>query len=253
MVATADQLATQAGMSALDRGGNAIDAAVAANAAMTVCAPHLCGMGGDLFALVWDGSNVHALNASGRAGRNADAAALRAEGHASMPFRHHPAAVTVPGCVDGWLALHERFGELALADVLAPAIRLAANGFAASPLLVGSVRLLDDRGRAQLARARRAGRRAWCDRAETGRSRERCGRSSTRVATAYYGGEFGAGLVEVTGGLLTEDDVIAPHADWVTPLTTSVFGVGLHTIPPNSQGYLTLGSARVAEHAGVPD
>jgi gamma-glutamyltranspeptidase/glutathione hydrolase len=252
MVATADQLATQAGMSALDRGGNAIDAAVAANAAMTVCAPHLCGMGGDLFALVWDGSNVHALNASGRAGSNADADALRAEGHSSMPFRHHPAAVTVPGCVDGWLALHERFGELALADVLAPAIRLAAIGFAASPLLVGSVRLLDDRGRAQM--------RELAEQAVTpGVVVQRPGAARALRAIVdkgrdgYYGGEFGAGLVGVAGGLLTEDDVIAPHADWVTPLTTTVFGVGLHTIPPNSQGYLTLGSARVAEHAGVPD
>src|ERR1700755_3476845 len=87
VVASADQLPTQAGMRALARGGNAVDAAIATNAAIAVTGPHLCGMGGDLFALVWDGAAVHALTASGRAPAAADAGALRAEGHAEMPFR----------------------------------------------------------------------------------------------------------------------------------------------------------------------
>jgi gamma-glutamyltranspeptidase/glutathione hydrolase len=252
MVVTADQAATHAGMSALDRGGNAVDAAIAANAAMAVCAPHLCGMGGDLFALVWDGTDVHALNASGRAGSGADAAALRAEGHTAMPMRHHPAAVTVPGCVDGWVALHERFGSLPLDVVLGPAIRLATTGFAASPLLAGSLALLDEVGRSELhelvaqvtgpgAVVVRPGAAAAL-RAIVGIGRD-----------GFYGGEFGSGLVTVTGGLLSEADVTARHAEWVEPLSATAYGVDLHTVPPNSQGYLTLGAALVAEQLDLPD
>ena len=141
MVCSADQLATQAGMAILARGGNAVDAAIATNAAMAVTSPHLCGMGGDLFALVHhpDGGAPAVLDASGRAGSGASSEALRAEGHTDMPFRHDARSVTVPGCVDGWVALHERFGSLDLAVILEPAIRLAEDGFPASPLLVGSL------------------------------------------------------------------------------------------------------------------
>ena len=130
-VASADQVATLAGIGVLAAGGNAVDAAIATNAAMAVVGPHLCGLGGDLFALVSTGGEVHALNASGRAGAGADADALRAEGHREMPFRHDIRTVTVPGCVDGWTALHARFGSLPLAELLAPAIALASDGFAA--------------------------------------------------------------------------------------------------------------------------
>ena len=136
MVASADGLATQAGLTALARGGNAVDAAVATNAAIAITAPHLCGLGGDLFALVHEpGSRPIALNASGRAGSGADADALMAGGHAGMPLRHDIRTVTVPGCVDGWVALHGRYGRLSLSDVLAPALALAEEGFPASPLL----------------------------------------------------------------------------------------------------------------------
>ena len=121
MVASADHLATAAGNEMFARGGNAVDAAIAANAAIAVTGPHLCGLGGDLFALVHVHGEVFALNASGRSGSGADAHALRAAGHAEMPFRHDINAVTVPGCVDGWVALHERFGSLPLDVLLAPA------------------------------------------------------------------------------------------------------------------------------------
>src|SRR5918995_225633 len=120
--ATSDQAAPQAAMAAFERGGNAVDAAVAANAAIAVTAPHLCGMGGDLFALVRTPTGeIVGLNATGRAGAGADPDVLRADRHASMPLRHDPRTITVPGCVDGWIALHERFGTLDLQTVLAPA------------------------------------------------------------------------------------------------------------------------------------
>ena len=152
MVASADGLATQAGLTVMARGGNAVDAAIATNAAIAVTAPHLCGMGGDLFALVHvPGDEPTALDASGRAGSGADPGRLRDEGHVEMPFRHDVRTVTIPGCVDGWVALHQRFGRLPLGDVLAPAIGLAEDGFPASPLLVGSLALLDDEAGERLA------------------------------------------------------------------------------------------------------
>ena len=150
MVASADQLATQAGLAVLALGGNAVDAAIATNAAIAVTGPHLCGMGGDLFALVHHRGEVFSLNASGRAGSGASADALRAEGHRTMPFRHDIRTVTVPGCVDGWVALHARFGSLPLATLLAPAIALADDGFPASPLLVGSAAMVDAQARTAL-------------------------------------------------------------------------------------------------------
>lgn len=114
-------------------GGNAVDGTIAANAVQGTVAPETCGIGGDLFALVHrPGMDSPAcLNSSGRAGSGADADALRKAGHTTMPLYGAP-PVTVPGCVDGWYALSERYGSLPLSAVLRPAIRLAENGFAAS-------------------------------------------------------------------------------------------------------------------------
>ena len=251
MVASADQLATQAGLATIARGGNAVDAAIATNAAIAVTGPHLCGMGGDLFALIHDGSEVAALNASGRSGSGADAAQLRSEGHTTMPFRHDIRTVTMPGCVDGWLALHARYGTLALADVLAPAIRLADDGFPASPLLVGSLALVDSTARVALGelagqalrpgtRVRRPGVAAAL------RSIVANGRGG------FYGGAFGEGLMALGAGYFTTADLDSPGTDWVTPLSSNAFGVTLHTIPPNSQGYLLLGSAGLADGLDLP-
>ena len=251
MVASADHLATQAGLAVLAAGGNAVDAAIATNAAIAVTGPHLCGMGGDLFALVYVDGEVHCLNASGRAGSGADSGVLRAEGRTAMPFRHDIRSVTVPGCVDGWAALHERFGSMPLADLLAPAIALAADGFPASPLLVGSVGALaaDERGAfGELAeQARRPGARV-----------RRAGVADALRAVAdggrdaFYLGAFGEGLLEMGRGWFSPTDLTTPAADWVAPLAGDAFGHRLYTVPPNSQGYLTLGAAGLVDAVGVP-
>src|SRR3954447_24364614 len=140
MVSSADHVATGAGVAMLRAGGSAADAAIAANAVLAVTWPQHCGPGGDLFALVHlpGADEPAALNASGRAGSGADPERLRTEGETAMPPRGDVRAATVPGCVDGWIALHERFGRLELADVLAPAPRLPEAGFAASPTLVAA-------------------------------------------------------------------------------------------------------------------
>lgn len=250
-VAAADQAATLAGIRTLANGGNAVDAAIATNAAMAVVAPHLCGLGGDLYALVSTPDGVFALNSTGRAGSGASADALRADGHAAMPFRHDIRTVTMPGCVDGWTALHARFGTMPLEELLAPAIELAADGFVASPLLVGAVRTLDDRGARALqalAGATRTGARMTLPGvARTLRAIASVGRSG------FYEGEFGHGLLAAGGGWYTQADLERSQADWVDPLTTQAFGVDLHTIPPNSQGYLTLAASRLATAIGLPD
>ena len=260
MVASADQLATSAGLAIFAQGGNAVDAAIATNAAIAVTGPHLCGLGGDLFALVHlddpsgDGTpgETFALNASGRAGSGADPAALRAEGFTEMPFKLDVRSVTVPGCVDGWMALHERFGSLPLATILAPARRLAAEGFPASPLLVGSLRRLDAASRANLAELAEQA-------TSSGAVVRRPGAALVLAALptsgrdGFYLGAFGDGLLELGNGLFDADDLGTVQANWVDPLTTSAFGVDLHTIGPNSQGYLTLAAARLAEQLDLPD
>ena len=152
MVASADGLATQAGLALLARGGNAVDAADRGqrrdgghrrrtSAGSEATCSHWCTS---------PASDPAALNASGRAGSGSDASELRAAGHVEMPLRHDVRTVTVPGCVDGWMALHQRFGRRPLAEVLAPAIGLADDGFPASPLLVGALTTVDDAGRVHL-------------------------------------------------------------------------------------------------------
>ncbi len=253
MVASADALATQAGLAMLAAGGNAVDAAIATNAAIAVTGPHLCGMGGDLFALVHDGGigTVHCLNSSGRSGSGATADELRAVGMTEMPFRHDIRTVTVPGCVDGWVTLHARFGTLPLATLLAPAIALAEDGFPASPLLVGSAARLDPRGREALhelaSQAHRPGERV---------RRPGVAAALRAIATkgrdGFYGGAFGDGLLELGSGWYTAEDLALSQAEWVEPLHAEAWGVDLWTVPPNSQGYLTLAAALLADNLELP-
>jgi gamma-glutamyltranspeptidase/glutathione hydrolase len=249
MVCSVDHLASGAGIAILRAGGSAVDAAIATSAALAVTTQHMCGMGGDLFALVHhtDGEEPACIDASGRAGSGADPDRLRADGHRRMPMDEDVRAVTVPGCVDGWVALHARFGRLPLADVLEPARALADDGFPASPLLAFMVPLIahvegsDDYTRAPIA---------------TGTTIRRPGVARTLAAigtggrSAFYDGEFGAGLRRVGAGLFTEDDLARSQADWVAALGLDVWGHRVWTVPPASQGYLTLAATRIAELAG---
>lgn len=253
MVAAADQLAAVAGIGALADGGSAADAAVATGAAMAVVGPHLCGLGGDVLAMVSaPGRAPEALLSIGRAGTGSDAARLRAEGHATMPVRGDIRSVQVPGAVDGWLALHERYGRLPLERVLAPAIELAEDGFPASIMLAFAshlVHALDGAGElcpdgpldvGEVVRLPGI--------ARTLRSVAREGRAG------FYGGEFGRGLLELGGGHFSAGDLEVGAAQWSVPLHLAAWGHELWTVPPPSQGYLTLAGAAVAERVGLgPD
>ncbi|MGI8794101.1 MAG: gamma-glutamyltransferase family protein [Acidimicrobiales bacterium] len=253
MVCSVDHLASSAGVAMLRAGGSAVDAAVAASAVLAVTTQHMCGMGGDLFALVHEpGVDApHALNASGRAGSGADASALRDAGATSMPFRESIHSVPVPGCVDGWVTLHDRFGRLPLDSVLAPAIALAIDGFPASDLLAWSVRQVIDLPDAADYRA------SGPIRPGTVIRRPGVAASLQSVVEGgrdhFYLGEFGQGLLALGDGEYVEEDLRQKQANWVEPLHVDALGRRLWTVPPNSQGYLTLASAWIAEGLALPD
>jgi gamma-glutamyltranspeptidase/glutathione hydrolase len=252
MVAAADQSAAVAGLMVLAQGGSAADAAVATGAAMAVVAPHMSGLGGDVLAMVSPPvSAPQALLGVGRAGSGADAARLRAEGMATMPIRNDIRSAQVPGAVDGWLALHERFGRLPLPAVLAPAIQLAEEGFSASVMLALASHLVHEL----------AGARELCPDGplEVGRRVTLPGVARTLRAVAdqgrdaFYRGEFGRGLLALGDGHFDEADLATSVAEWCEPLRRRAWGHDLWTVPPPSQGYLTLAGAAIAEEAGLGD
>lgn len=248
MVCSVDHLASTAGLRALELGGSAVDAAIAANAVLTVTSQHMCGLGGDLWALVHHDGDVACLNASGRAGSGASADELRAAGHTAMPHRGHVQSAPVPGCVDGWVTLHERYGRLEFAALLESAIDLATNGFAASTQLAAATANVADV----------AGNHALANRAAGDRVQRPAVARNLRALAAggranWYEGEFGESLVATGQGEYTEADVTQSHADWVDPVRLDAWGHGLWTTPPNSQGYLSLASAGIAEGLDLPE
>jgi len=253
MVASIDHLASGAGVAMLRMGGSAVDAAIAANAVLAVTNPHQCGPGGDLFAIVHpDGETPRVLSSVGRAGSGANAAGLRAEGHRVMPFKRHIASVPIPGCVDGWLTLHHAYGRLPFADVLEPAIRTAEHGFGIAPHLAPSLRgVADVPGAAELM--------ADGHPALAGALVRRPGLARTLRAIisqgrdGFYGGEFGEALIELGAGQFTPEDLETPSAEWGDPVSRTVWGHRIWTVPPVSQGYLTLLSSAIAEGLDLPE
>jgi gamma-glutamyltranspeptidase/glutathione hydrolase len=236
----------------LRAGGSAADAAVAASAVLAVTTQYMCGMGGDLFALVHRaGSAPDALCAAGQAGSGSDPERLRAEGHTLMPFRDDLRSAPVPGCVDGWCALHERYGRLPLRDVLEPARRAAAEGFAASPRLAGATALVaevegaDDFLPPGGLRAGQLVRRASLAEALAAIAAD--GRD------AFYQGAFGDALVALGAGLYTDEDLRRSQAEWVTAIALDAWGRRIWTVPPPSQGYLAPSAAWIAEGLPLPE
>lgn len=250
-VVTPHFLATAAGIDILSIGGSAIDATIAANAVLGVVAPETCGLGGDLFALVFEpGQNEPtALNASGRAGSNVSSQAIRNQGLVDMPVTG-PQTVTIPGCVDGWFALAARYGHLAWSELLAPALRYAESGFPVSNELARSLSMRFEQlapqpiGRHLLPNGRPP---------KTGETIARPDLAATLrtiaagTRDAFYLGAPGAAISEAVDDLISKEDLASNQAEWVKPLGLQVFGLDAWTIPPNSQGYLTLASAAVYE------
>ncbi|HVE63225.1 MAG TPA: gamma-glutamyltransferase [Mycobacteriales bacterium] len=249
-VCSVDHLASAAGLAILRVGGTAADAAVAASAVLAVTTQHMCGAGGDLLALVrLPTGEVEALVAVGRAGSGSDPQRLRAEGHDRMPFRGDPRTVTVPGCVDGWLALHARHGRLPLASVLAPAIGYARGGFPVSPLLASALPTVADvLGGEELVGSLPVSAGDIRQRPLLGAALQAIAREGRQ---AWYGGAFGRGLLRVGGGVFTEADLARDLAEWTSPTRLQVDTSTLLSTPPPTAGHLVLSSAWIANAVGA--
>ncbi len=254
VISTGHALATQAGLRVLQDGGNAVDAALAASAVLAVVRPHAATLGGDLFALVHDGQTgeVVAINASGPAPQAATVEWFRAHGYQTMPPQGL-LSIEVPGYVDGWTILHERFATWTASDLLQPAIQCAADGFPVYPKLADEsarhARLLaQDAAAAALflpgGEPLRTGHLlVQRDLAECLALIARDGRR------AYYGGPLGAaigGYVQRAGGLLAESDLATPPGAVRTPLRTEYRGYTVYETPPVSQGFVLLDELNIA-------
>jgi gamma-glutamyltranspeptidase/glutathione hydrolase len=259
VVSTSHPLAAQVGLQMLWKGGNAIDAAIAAAATLTVVEPVSCGLGGDAFALVWDGARLHGLNASGYAPAAWSVDYFRRKygpdpGNRERPMRGWD-TVTIPGVIAGWEALHQRFGTLALADILEPASEIAERGYAVSPIVAQKwaaaiPELRDQSGFA--ATFMPAGRAPQVselmrlpDHARTLRL------LGSRGARDFYEGSIAekiARFAQSEGSAMTLDDLRSYKADWVEPISRRYRGYTVHEIPPNGQGIAALMALGILSH-----
>ncbi|SEM71021.1 gamma-glutamyltransferase family protein [Halomonas caseinilytica] len=265
MVAASQPQASQVGRDILAQGGNAVDAAIATAAALTVVEPTGCGIGGDAFALVWIASDdagnghLHGLNASGNAPAALTPEAVTAAGHTAMPL-HGWTPVTVPGTPSAWAELSRRFGKLDFASLLAPAIRLAHEGFPVSPV-IASLWQRDEatfrrhlEGEAMQAwfetftpagRAPRAG--EWHRCTDQAATLERIAETG---AESFYRGELAERIDAFsrrTGGYLRAEDLADYRPEWVAPISARYRDVDVWEIPPNGQGLVALMALRMLE------
>jgi gamma-glutamyltranspeptidase/glutathione hydrolase len=252
-VASPHHLASAAGLAVLASGGNAMDAAVATNLTLGVVIPYLCGFGGDLFALVWRDGEVHAYNGSGRAPAAATLEAVRAVTQGADLPPYGPLPITVPGAVEGWFALLERFGSMPFAELARPALRLARHGFVPSAAAL-----------ATLERARDLHRRSdeWqavYGRSEPGRPliQSDLGRTIEALSASgpdvYYRGPIGAAIADhlrSLGGLMEREDLAEHRGDWFEPLRTRYRAVEVLELPPNTQGVAALEALNIVQELG---
>ena len=259
MAATSQPLATGVALDIMRAGGNAIDAAIAANAVLGLMEPTGNGIGGDLYAIVWSAEDeqLFGLNASGRSPRGETLASLQAKldelGLSKIPARG-ALPVTVPGCVDGWTTLHERFGKLPLDEVMAPAVRYGREGFPVSEIIAyywrASVRSLKDQP-GFLETFTKDGRgpdkgEMWTNPALAD-TLEKIGKDGR---DAFYRGPMAEVMVEslrANGSAMTLEDFAEHRSDWVAPVSTSYRGVELWELPPNGQGIAALQILNVLE------
>lgn len=261
MVATPHYLASVAGLRALQAGGNAVDAAIAANAVLTVVYPHMCALGGDAFFLVWEPreGRLHALNGSGRSPKGASIEAYRAAGEATMPQRGALAA-TVPGAVHAWETVLERFGTRGFSDLLQPAISYAERGFPVSPILSRGIATYQVMLEQQPAAARQFLPDGQPPRPGDILRQPELAASlrllAGRGASALYAGALGEAIVatlQAGGSSMTMDDLAAHRSDWVEPLSTDYRGTTLVELPPNTQGVTAIEMVNIAEGYPVAD
>jgi gamma-glutamyltranspeptidase/glutathione hydrolase len=254
MAATSQALATQAALDLLKQGGTAVDAAIGADAVLGVVEPMSCGVGGDLFALVWDAhtQKLYGLNGSGRSPYTLTLERFKELTLKTIP-KNGPLPVTVPGCVDGWFQLHGKFGKLPMKTILAPAIAYAREGFGVSEVIAE-----DWRGGEKLKK--------WPGFKETylpgGHApakgevfrNENLARTLERIAEggrdAFYKGDIAravANFMRHHDGFLTEKDFADHESEWVEPVSTNYRGYDVWELPPNTQGIAVLQMLNILE------
>ena len=248
VVATSQPLAAQAGLDVLKAGGNAIDAAITTNAMLSVVEPMSCGIGGDLFVLYWDNrtQKLYGLNASGRSPAKLNVGALRAKGLSQIPLTG-PLSWSVPGCVDGWHELLARFGTKPLAELLAPAIVAAEDGFPVSEIIAagwrGSVRGLSpwpDSMRCYLPEGRGPAEGEIVHLPEYAATLKLL---ATSGREAFYRGTIADQIVQFSaanGGYFSKEDFAEHRSEWVEPVSTSYRGYDVWQLPPTGQGLAVL-------------
>jgi gamma-glutamyltranspeptidase / glutathione hydrolase len=259
VAATSQPLATEAALAVLERGGNAIDAAVTAAAVLSVVEPMMTGIGGDMFAIVWSAKEKRlvGLNASGRAGALMTREELLRRGRTQIVGRSAE-SITVPGALAGWQALLQRYGTISLAQAVQPAIRYAEQGYPVTPVIsedwegAASVLARDDGARSTFLvqdgatrRAPRAG--EWFRNPDYARTLRAIATGGPRV---FYGGPLGERIVSRVrelGGFLTIEDLRANQPTWVTPISVDFKGYRVWEMPPNNQGIATLEMLKILE------
>ena len=265
MAATSQTLATQVAVDTLKRGGSAVDAAIAANAMLSLTEPHMCGPGGDLFAIVWDpqDNELVGLNASGQSPINLSLDTMLAEtrGEGIVPERG-PLAVTVPGAVGGWCALHDRYGRLPLSELFETTVRYANDGFAvgyraahwwsqAANEISQEYRLSDlaDGFRQTYLVNERAPQGA--DRFRNPIFAETLERIGAGGRDAFYAGEMAEELIDCVqrcGGWLTLEDLQSNQPEWIDPISANYRGYDVIELPPNGCGMTVLQLLNILEH-----
>jgi gamma-glutamyltranspeptidase/glutathione hydrolase len=255
MAATSQPLATQVALDILKAGGNAIDAAIAANALLGLVEPTGNGIGGDLFAIVWDVKTrkLHGLNASGRSPKSLTLEYFKENGLEKIPS-YGPLPVSVPGAVDGWFELHGKFGSMDMQDILAPAIAYAREGFPVTELIAyyldrSAARFKDYPGFAE----------TWMPAGHTPRKGEMfrnpdLADTLEKIAKggkdAFYRGEIArtiAAFMKSQGGFLSYEDLAEHRSDWVAPVSTNYRGYDVWELPPNGQGIAALQILNILE------
>jgi gamma-glutamyltranspeptidase/glutathione hydrolase len=255
VIATSQPLASAAGLQVMQEGGNAIDAAVTAAAVLAVVEPNMTGIGGDVFALVYDANTkrLHALNSSGRAGSKADADMLVQSGNKTMPGRG-PYPVTVPGALAGWVELLEKHGTISLARALAPAIRYARDGFPVSEIIADAWNAAEERLALDKPAAATFLPNGHAPRHGDLFRNPDLARTLEAVATGgrdvFYKGAIGKAIaddMQQRGGFITAADLANHKADWVEPIGTSYRGYDVYEMPPNTQGFVALEMLNILE------
>jgi len=255
MACTSQPLATQAALDILKSGGNAIDAAIAANAVLGLVEPVGNGIGGDLFVILWDADSeqLHGLNASGRSPQSLTLDYFKENGYTSIPALG-PLPVSVPGCVDGWFSMHDRFGSISMEEILQPAIEYARAGFPVSELIAfywdygarylskyPNVKEVYMPGGSAPAKGEIFRNPALANTLEIIASEGR---------DAFYKGDIAhtiSDFMEKQGGFLSYEDLATHTSEWVTPLSVNYRGYDVWELPPNGQGIAALQILQILE------